>query len=206
MKYTYQKLTVAVFLALFTTQSFAAVIESSDIENDGTWTTGSNSLPYLGAIAGITPTAGSVTFHMNNDSIGPNGIHSVTFLSLLEIGSYKATIDVGNYNNAPFLTIGNIGMTAGGNLLTPVSSLTTTPALGSILTWTFDYSIMAGNPFLGQNIGFEISAPQSATSGNASFDNLQIDFQVASAIPVPATFSLMGLGLAGLCFSRKLKA
>ncbi len=67
--------------------------------------------------------------HFNNAG-GGNGTNFITFAGTpLAVGDYTVTIDVGNFNNAPFPTFDrvlDIGMTAGGTLLTPTSSNTPT--------------------------------------------------------------------------------
>ena len=124
---------------------------------------------------GFVPTAGSDVMHFNNAG-GGNGTNFITFAGTpLAVGDYTVTIDVGNFNNAPFPTFDrvlDIGMTAGGTLLTPTSSNTPTPALGQILEWSYFYSITQSDPLLGQNIGFTITVPFTGEDKNVAFDNL----------------------------------
>ena len=169
-----------VVLGLFSAQSFAAIIESSNIENDGTWTVEPTFIPFLpSGTSGIVATAGSEYFHFNSSLTSTTGTNTIGFASLLGVGTYQATIDVGNFNNRFFPLSITVGMTAGGTLLTPSLSSTPAPALGAINTWVLDYTIGAGNALLGQNIGFEITGQDR----NVSFDNLNI--HSPSPIPEP---------------------
>ncbi len=187
------------------TTSFAALIESSDIENDGTWTIGTTDLQFIGPCCGIAPTVGAVGFHFNSGSTPAHtGTNSIVFASTLQAGDYNVTIDVGNFNNAPFSDIGHLGMTAGGNLLTTTTSNTPTPGSGVIEEWSFDYTIAASNSSIGQSIGFEIFVPFTGTgSKNVLFDNLQVNFE-ASTVPEPQTYLLFLFCILGLLSQKRI--
>ena len=94
------------------------------------------------------------------------------------MGTYVATLDVGDYDNAPFAQLGNIGMTAGGVSLTPTDSSTPTPSSGAWETWNLTYTVTAADPNLGSAIGFSITVPQLTyyDNRNVAFDNLEISF------------------------------
>ena len=180
---------------------------ASDIMYDnGNWSPASDFLS--GTVAGIAPTAGTDTMHFSSNDASTLGPNFITFAgTLLAAGDYTATIDAGNYNNFPFATIGNIGMTAGGTLLTSTSTNTPIPGSGLIEEWTFSYTIELSNSFLGQNIGFSITVPFNVTPSNSSFDNLNIYFEAAT-VPEPTTIALLGIGMVGLAggvIRRRLK-
>ncbi len=176
-----------VILFCFTIQSFATIIESSSIEDDQTWSVGTTNISFVDAGSGITtPTDGGKAFHFNSGfSTTTTGTNSIVFNSILEVGEYQATIDVGNQNNAPFADIGHLGITAAGSLLDIETFNTPTPSLGTIEIWTFTYLIDAQNPLLGQSIGFEIFVPFTSGSKNVTFDNLAINFE--ASIPEMST-------------------
>ena len=153
------------------------------IEDDGEWTLGTTDIQYVdaaGGIYGITPTAGTEMFHFNNNGQPYAGTNFIVFETLpLAVGTYTASVDVGDFNNNPFATIGPVGLTVAGTqpgtvgtLLTPTSSSTPTPASGTWETWTYSYEILPGDPNLGSNVGFSINVPFTGTTANVAFDNL----------------------------------
>jgi len=184
--------------------AYTAVIATSDIEDNGEWTIGTTINRFVDPTPfGFSPTAGITAMHFNNGLLASTGTNTITFTgNSLSAGEYTVTIDVGNYNNQPFATIGEIGMTAGGNLLTATSIIASTPASGDIVTWTYTYIITPSDTLLGQDLGFSITVPFDSTLGdpNVAFDNLIVDF-VPPVLPpasnpqgIPA-LSTWGLGL-----------
>jgi hypothetical protein len=196
---------LGILATAFTQQANATLITSSIMDDNGEWTVqNSQGLSFLTAVAGIAPTAGTETMHFNNLLPGgANGTNTLVFSPavLLGVGTYVASIDVGNYNNAPFADIGPIGMTASSLLLTPTSLYNPTPASGAIETWLFTYVITAGDPNLNAPLGFSINVPYNGQNKNASFDNL-----IISQVPAPATLALLGLGLAAFGWSQRKRA
>ncbi len=174
--------------------SFAAIsqpvlVASSIIDNNGEWTIGVGAFQFFtGLTSGITPTAGTDVMHFNNNAANNSGTNTVTFAGIpLTAGDYTVTIDVGNFNNLPLSTfdpLTDLGMTAGGTLLVPTSSITPAPALGEILTWTYAYTITAATPGFGQDIGFTITVPNTGANQNVVFDNLNINLLAPALAPV----------------------
>jgi len=190
---------VAVLIMMFLiTPVFAraAIIASNIMDNNGDWTLAKPPAELFfisGPSAGIVPTAGTDVMHFNSIN-SADGTNFITFAGTpFAVGDYTVTIDVGNFSNLPFPTFDpvlDIGMTAGGNLLTPTSSNTPTPALGQTLQWTYSYSITPTDPLLGQNIGFTITVPFTGVNGNVAFDNLNIDFS-ATGVPFNSGVSII---------------
>jgi HpiC1 cyclase len=165
------------FFSVFavTHQLIAADLITDPIEADTTWTLGQTENAYLPAVAGLTPTAGLVMMHFNSDAgHGSYGTSFVNYTNKFALGTYIARIDVGSFDNQPLATIGSVGLTAGGQLLTPDSSSTPTPAPGEFRTWVFAYtnSLTSSNT----TIGFRISVPVTSQDRNIAFDNLRIEF------------------------------
>ncbi|MDB4796794.1 thrombospondin type 3 repeat-containing protein [bacterium] len=145
----------------------------------------------MGAVAGIVPTAGNQVIHFNNAASGGvlrGGIVSTVFPGTIAIpGTYVATIDVGNFNNAAFSVIDVIGMTIDGQLVDSTVESTPEPALGTIEEWSFHYEISNEHLLVGGEIGFYIEVPNIGNSvnvedrANASFDNLSISISNADS-------------------------
>ena len=168
----------------------AGVIVSDPVENNGTWTVTGNPTPFLtGTVAGISPTAETDVIHVQNVG-GRLATKSFTGITLAP-GTYTISFDIGNYNNAPFANfdISLTGLTVNGTVLTPSASSSATPASGAILSWTRTYNITPVDANLGATVGFQLSAPNTGATQNASFDNLVIAY-----VPEPTTGFLLGTG------------
>ncbi|MGB3512325.1 MAG: DUF642 domain-containing protein [Microcoleaceae cyanobacterium] len=153
-------------LAITTAQNISI---SDPIESGGGWIGAARF--YSGY--GCSTTAGNKTMGMNN--LGISGKEFITLNQELIPGEYTATIDVCDYTNYPYTPVGKVGMTAGGILLTPISSVRPTPKPGETISWSFKYSVAESDPNLGSKIGFEINVPRGGTPvGNVAFDNLEI--------------------------------
>ncbi|WP_372370977.1 PEP-CTERM sorting domain-containing protein [Candidatus Uabimicrobium sp. HlEnr_7] len=183
----------------------AEIIASSVIDDNGEWDLGVSDIQFLGAVAGLVPTAGNELMHFNNLSPEFNGTNTITFAGTpLEVGNYVVTIDVGDFNNRPLASFDpatDLGLTAGGNLLAFDSSDTPLPASGTFEEFTYNYTITSDNLFLGQDIGFSITIPNNGTDANVAFDNLNIDF--VAAVPEPSIYFLLGILGACIFFKRK---
>jgi hypothetical protein len=176
----------------------AAIIIADPVENDGSWTVTGNGLHFLGATAGVSPTAGSVLMHLQNFG-GREGTKSFTGTTLME-GIYTVTFDIGNFDNNPFadFNLALTGMTANGSALAPATSDSTVPPDGGTLTWSRTYNIGPSDPGIGGTLGFRISLPNSGVSKNASFDNLTISY-----VPESSAAAFLFAGLSGLVLRRQ---
>ncbi len=212
-------ITNIVAIIALSSSAYAApvIVASSAIEDNGEWDVGNAPIPFYnttaGSVAGLTATAGSDILHVNNlypfDG-SDEQTYSVQFSHMLAVGTYQATIDIGDFYNAPFAEFGPIGMTAGGNLLTPTSSLMPTPTPvpwfgeGTFVQWVFNYSIAAGDPNIGSAIGFSITIPKTDENRNAAADNLAITFEAAgtspppAGVPAPGPLALLAVGCLAL--------
>ena len=157
-----KKVAVLIMLFLITpVLARAEIIASSIMDDNGKWTLagplGGEFLDLVNDFSplqfGFAPTAGTDVMHFATSSVAASGTNFITFAGTpLAAGFYTVTIDVGDFNNAAFCIfdrVSGLGMTAGGSLLTPTSTITPTPALGQILQWSYFYSIAPTDPLLG---------------------------------------------------------
>ena len=132
---------------------------------------------FLTATAGLTPTAGTQFLHFN-----PSGAGGSRWLDSGEVfaaGTYTFLVDVGNFNNAPFPGSTFAGIRAGttaaiaGTTVTATTMSEAIPGSGVMLTWSYTLDLTAGDPLIGQTIGFEVGVAGGGNS-NVAFDNLRI--------------------------------
>lgn len=110
---------------------------------------------------------------------------SQTLSDTLAEGTYTLTLDVGKYQ--PQLMFGfSASLLAGSTALTPSSFSTPEPGDGTLLPWTYTFNISSSNLLIGQTLGVQLSASQTA-----SFSNVGVDF---AAIPEPSSLALAALG------------
>ena len=114
---------------------------------------------------GYSPTAGTYSMHSNN--IEP-GLAYLPLPNTLVPGTYRIDLDVGNYDNAPFVTIEDIGLRSGGVFMSPSASSTPTPASGTQITWSFTYNLSASDI---ASLDFAVDI-QGGANANGSYDNL----------------------------------
>lgn len=167
-------------VSLMVAEAAQAFLITDPVENNDGWVVTGNSIHFLTACCGTSPTAGSVYLHIQNKAAsGPIGGRDASKSfpgNTLVPGSYTVTFDIGNFNNRPFadIDLSQTGLTVNGTVLTPLSSYTPTPSDPGIEKWTLYYEIVPGHPDLGQTLGFRLVAPDTSLDRNASFDNLAI--------------------------------
>jgi len=201
-----KKILRGLILAGITVASFnvsAATIATSLIDNNGEWTTGNTSNQWLGPIAGLSPTAGSHMMHFNSSRDHFSEPVSISFDGLsIEAGTYQFIIDIGSFTNFSLAIIDSIGMTVDGIFLSPSSVTGTDPSQGQWQTWVYEYTILSGIEGI---LGFGIDVASSGVDANIAFDNLIVNYDAVSPVPLPAAVWLFGSGLLGLIGFRSRK-
>jgi len=201
-----KKLLRSLILAGITVVSFnvsAATIATSLIDDNGDWTTGNTSNQWLGPIAGLSPTVGPHLMHFNSSRDEFSGPTSISFDGLsIEAGTYQFIIDIGSFTNYSLAIIDSIGMTVDGAFLSPSSVTGIDPRQGEWQTWVFEYTILSGIDGI---LGFGIDVASSGANANIAFDNLIVNYDAVSPVPLPAAVWLFGSGLLGLIGIRRRK-
>lgn len=132
------------------------------------------------------------------NSLGDGVISQVLTATLQADTTYTLMVDVGQRLDFPLVSY-TVELIANGVTLVSDSSLNPTP--GTFLTDTIIYNSGSNPAQLGQNLLIQLSA---GGFGQADFDNVRLDATPTAPIgvPEPATFALMSVGLAGMCFGK----
>ena len=203
------KLAAATTALVLSTSANAAIIATSVMDDNGEWSIGNSVNQFMpSGTAGLTATAGTQVMHFNSQLGVYSSQSSISFNGvLIAAGTYTVELDVGSFDNRPLAEIDLIGMTASGTMLSPSATVNTYPAAGNWETWMFEYIVPNGSGLIDSTLGFTIDIVTNGVDANIGFDNLNIDFQAASPVPVPAAVWLFGSGLIGLVgFARRKKA
>lgn len=186
---------------VFSSLSYSQILLYSDpVEDNGAWTGWSNlnGDQFFPSIVGLSPTAGNDILHYNETdslSINPSAANGTTShaFNLSSGGDLTFSLDIGDFNNAPFGTPSSISILQGTSTLGTL--IGTTPSSGNWETWSFSTSI---DITAGSNFSIIIDAPPTGIEENTAFDNFRV-----TVIPEPSSVALLALGTGGLLARRR---
>ena len=173
----------------------------SQVLADGTWTSGSGQMFGWSQSTGgvINPTTANFSNSVpdgNNSAWLNSGSATQTLSALLTANmAYTLKVDVGDRKDSIFPGY-RVSLWAGNNLLASESALVPNDGF---LTSTVNYTVLTGNPYLGQALKIELHS----NGIQVNFDNVRLD---VSPVPEPETYVLMlaGLGLVGVAARRRV--
>ena len=116
---------------------------------------------------------------------------------------YTLQVLVGDRSDEPFPASGySVQLVADGNILAEDNN-TLTPIDGGFVESEVQFTALAGNPNLGENL--EIHLNHLGGVGQVLWDNVRLDASLATAtaVPEPGTATLVGIGVLGLAFYRR---
>lgn len=190
----------------------AAVVYSSDFENDGSgwygdsihWTSGTPGWFAAGANAGSDFTWFNGGQWLANDNL--EHVDGVSGILGLQAGTYTIGMSFGNPNNGPLLpTIEYWGLRTNNNngtsaILQGLVSAQSEPAIptDNWVEWTKTYVIPEGHALIGQNIDWVVF-PTSGAGSNAVIDGPM----TITYVPEPSTLLLSFIGCAALLRRRR---
>lgn len=131
---------------------------------------------------------------------------------VLQIGTYTLTVAIGDRADG-ILKDHTINFLAGGSIIASASNAVVPVNLaGGWVDLVATIVVLSGDSLLGSVLGIELlndGLIPGIAAVQVNFDNVRLDFQAASVVPVPAALPLFGTGLAIMGFvgwRRKRKA
>ena len=155
------------------------------------WSSGLNTgtfNPTTAQYPGQAPEGQNIVF------IGPTTSDAISQVlsSTLAVGTYTLMVDVGARLDFPYA--GYLIQLLAGSTVLAQDNNTLTPAPGTFVTSTVNFTANAGNPALGQSLAIRLSSPVAVAQTN--FDNVRLDFNsTIAAVPEPSTLAMVGTGM-----------
>jgi hypothetical protein len=155
----------------------------NEMDQDSGWSNNTSAQYHVGTVAGLAPSAGTMTMHFNAATANSAGTRFIALPQQFKPGLYRFRLDVGKYIGFPWpaniihgIRSGTTVGAAGTEVVpTRISRPGDSPD-GRFYTWEYYLEVGAADEIVGANIGFEVGVGVDGAQNAIAFDRLRVDY------------------------------